>query len=119
MSSPLLSAESEVDRLLREEEEAAAAHYAKKREASRRYYAANPDKCKACMTCFKKCPAGAIIGGKNKIHIVDQEKCTKCGTCFEVCPPKFRAITKISGVPVPPPVPEEQRTIVRGGKKDE
>ncbi len=47
MSSPLLSAESEVDRLLREEEEAAAAHYAKKREASRRYYAANPDKCKA------------------------------------------------------------------------
>jgi NADH-quinone oxidoreductase subunit F len=79
----------------------------------------DPAKCSACTTCARKCPSDAIIGGKNKIHIVDQEKCTKCGTCFEVCPPKFRAITKISGVPVPPPIPEEQRTIVRGGKKDE
>jgi len=79
----------------------------------------DPEKCGACMTCLKKCPSEAIIGGKNKIHIVDQEKCTKCGTCFEVCPPKFRAITKLSGVPIPPPVPEEARTIARRGKKDE
>jgi NADH-quinone oxidoreductase subunit F len=75
-----------------------------------------PTKCKACMTCAKKCPSDAIISAKGKIHIVDQEKCTKCGTCFEVCPPRFRAVTKISGVPVPPPVPEEERTIVREGK---
>jgi len=75
-----------------------------------------PTKCKACMTCAKKCPSDAIISGKGLIHIVDQEKCTKCGTCFEVCPPKFRAVTKISGVPVPPPVPEEARTIVREKK---
>lgn len=76
-----------------------------------------PEKCKACMTCARKCPANAIISEKNKIHIVDQEKCTKCGTCFEVCPPRFRAITKLSGVPVPPPVPEEARTIVREKQK--
>jgi len=76
-----------------------------------------PEKCKACMTCARKCPSDAIISGKNLIHIVDQEKCTKCGTCFEVCPPKFRAVTKISGVPVPPPVPEEARTIVREKQK--
>jgi NADH:ubiquinone oxidoreductase subunit F (NADH-binding)/(2Fe-2S) ferredoxin/Pyruvate/2-oxoacid:ferredoxin oxidoreductase delta subunit len=82
-------------------------------------YYIDPAKCNACMTCLKKCPAEAINGGKNKIHIIDQEKCTKCGTCFEVCPPKFHAVTKISGVPVPPPIPEEARTIVRGGKKDE
>ncbi|MCK7471320.1 MAG: 4Fe-4S binding protein [Desulfomicrobium escambiense] len=49
--------------------------------------------------------------------MVDQEKCTKCGTCFEVCPPKFRAVTKISGEPVPPPIPEEARTIVRESKQ--
>jgi NADH-quinone oxidoreductase subunit F len=71
------------------------------------------------MTCLKKCPAEAIVGGKNTIHVIDQEKCTKCGTCFEVCPTKFRAITKLSGVPIPPPVPEEARTISRKGKKNE
>jgi NADH-quinone oxidoreductase subunit F len=79
----------------------------------------DPDKCQACMTCLKKCPAEAIVGGKNTIHVIDQEKCTKCGTCFEVCPTKFRAITKLSGVPIPPPVPEEARTISRKGKKNE
>ena len=80
-------------------------------------YYIDPAKCNACTTCGKKCPTGAIIGGKNLIHMIDQEKCTKCGTCFEVCPPKFRAVTKISGVPVPPPLPEEARTIVRESKQ--
>jgi NADH-quinone oxidoreductase subunit F len=79
----------------------------------------DPEKCNACMTCLKKCPAEAISGGKNKIHIIDQEKCTKCRTCFEVCPSRFRAVKIISGEPVPPPVPEEARTIARGGKKSE
>ncbi len=77
----------------------------------------DPAKCKACMICARKCPAGAIDGGKNKIHIVDQEKCTKCGTCFEVCPPRFGAVTKISGEPVPDPIHEEERTIRKRKKK--
>jgi len=77
----------------------------------------DPEKCQGCMMCVKKCPAQAIDGGKNLISIIDQDKCTKCGTCFEVCPPRFRAVNKISGVPVPPPVAEEARTIVRGGKQ--
>jgi len=77
----------------------------------------DPEKCQACMLCVKNCPAHAIEGAKNLISIIDQEKCTKCGTCFEICPPRFRAVRKISGEPVPPPVPEEARTIVRGGKK--
>ncbi len=76
-----------------------------------------PDKCSACGNCFKKCPADAIVGGKKLIHIVDQEKCTKCGNCFEVCPSRFSAVTKISGVPVPPPVPEEERTITGKSKE--
>ncbi len=77
----------------------------------------DPEKCQACTSCARKCPSDAIVGGKNLIHIVDQEKCTKCGTCFEVCPPRFRAVTKISGEPVPPRIPEEARTIVREGKQ--
>ncbi len=77
----------------------------------------DPDQCQACMMCLRKCPSEAIVGGKNRIHIIDQEKCTKCGTCFEVCPPRFRAVRKISGEPVPPPIPEEARTIVREGKQ--
>lgn len=75
-----------------------------------------PDKCQACMTCGKQCPVNAIEGGKNRIHVIDQEKCTKCGGCFEVCPAKFGAVTRISGQPVPPSLPEEKRTVVRKSK---
>ena len=82
-------------------------------------YYIDPAKCKACMICAKKCPADAINGAKKMIHIVDQEKCTKCGTCFEVCPPRFGAVTKISGEPVPSPVPEEERKIIKKSKKNE
>ena len=80
-------------------------------------YYIDPEKCQACMTCAKRCPVDAILSGKNLIHIIDQEKCIKCGTCLEVCPTKFRAVTKISGEPVPPPLPEEKRTIVRKKKE--
>ena len=80
-------------------------------------YYIDAEKCQACMTCAKRCPAEAIISAKNQVHVIDQEKCIKCGTCFEVCPPKFRAVTKISGGPVPPPLPIEKRTIVRKGKE--
>ena len=80
-------------------------------------YHIDPDKCQACMICLKQCPAEAVIGGKNRIHVIDQEKCTKCGTCFEVCPPRFGAVQKISGEPVPAPIPEDARTIVRKSKE--
>ncbi|WP_244086202.1 4Fe-4S dicluster domain-containing protein, partial [Desulforhabdus sp. TSK] len=68
-------------------------------------------------TCAKRCPADAIDGGKNRIHVIDQDKCIKCGTCFEACPPRFGAITKIVGEPAPPPLAEEARAIVRKGKE--
>jgi F420-non-reducing hydrogenase iron-sulfur subunit len=81
-------------------------------------YYIDPEKCKACMTCLRKCPAEAIIGGKNRIHVIDQDKCIKCGTCLEACPPRFGAVTKIVGGSVPPPIPEEERTIARKSKKE-
>jgi coenzyme F420-reducing hydrogenase delta subunit/ferredoxin len=79
-------------------------------------YYIEPDKCQACMICLRKCPVEAIAGGKNQIHLIDQEKCIKCGTCFDACPSRFGAVKKISGGPVPPPIPEEERSIVRKSK---
>jgi len=79
-------------------------------------YTIDPDKCQACMICLRKCPAEAITGDKNQIHVIDQEKCTKCGTCFEVCPSRFAAVRRLSGEPVPPPIPEQARMIVRQSK---
>jgi NADP-reducing hydrogenase subunit HndC len=80
-------------------------------------YHIDPEKCQACMLCLRKCPAEAVIGSKKKIHVIDQEKCTKCGTCFEVCPPRFGAVQKISGEPVPPSIPEDARIIVRTSRE--
>ena len=80
-------------------------------------YYVDPAKCQGCQICVKKCPAQAIDGGKKIISIIDQEKCTKCGTCFEVCPEKFGAVKKISGEPVPPPIDEQDRKVVREGKQ--
>jgi F420-non-reducing hydrogenase iron-sulfur subunit len=80
-------------------------------------YYIDPEKCQACGICLKKCPVEAISGAKNQIHVIDQERCIKCGTCFESCPPRFGAIKKIVGEPAPPPpLPEDQRNIVRKGK---
>ena len=76
-------------------------------------YYIDPEKCQACMICLRNCPADAISGGKNQIHVIDQDKCTKCGSCFDVCPTKFGAVTRISGEPVPEPPPEKKRELVR------
>jgi coenzyme F420-reducing hydrogenase delta subunit/ferredoxin len=80
-------------------------------------YYIDPEKCQACMTCLRRCPVEAIVGGKNRIHVIDQDKCIKCGTCLEVCPPRFSSVKKLTGEPVPPPLPEEKRTLVRKAKE--
>jgi len=66
-------------------------------------YYIDPEKCTACMICFRNCPTEAIHGDKGIIHWIEQEKCIKCNTCFEVCPPRFSAVRRISGEPLPPP----------------
>jgi len=76
-------------------------------------YYIDPEKCQACMICARRCPVEAISGAKNLVHVIDEEKCIKCGTCVEVCPTKFGAVIEITGEPAPPPIPEEERTIVR------
>ena len=79
-------------------------------------YHIDPEKCKACLICGRHCPVDGISGGKGQIHVIDQNSCIKCGSCFDACPTRFDAVRKIVGAGVPPPIPEDQRTIVRKGK---
>lgn len=79
-------------------------------------YWIDPQKCRACMACARRCPVDAIISAKQQIHIVDQEKCIKCGTCLAVCPQKFSSVKKIIGAPVPPPLPENNKKIEKKTK---
>ena len=50
----------------------------------------DPNVCKGCSLCSKKCPVGAISGELKKPFKIDPDKCIRCGTCVEVC--KFKAI---------------------------
>jgi NADH-quinone oxidoreductase subunit F len=76
-------------------------------------YYIDPKKCKACTICDRNCPVDAIDGAPMKIHIIDQSKCIKCGNCFDMCPSRFEAVKKISGVPVPSQISEEDRLVKR------
>lgn len=55
-------------------------------------YNIDPDKCKGCTMCARKCPASAISGQVKTPHVIDHTKCIKCGACIETC--KFGAIYK-------------------------
>jgi NADH:ubiquinone oxidoreductase subunit F (NADH-binding)/(2Fe-2S) ferredoxin len=79
-------------------------------------YYIDPEKCTACMICFKNCPTEAIHGSKGIVHWIEQEKCIKCNTCFEVCPPRFSAVRRISGEPLPPP-PTPGTKVIREKKR--
>ncbi len=59
------------------------------------------DKCRGCTLCRKKCPANAISGEKDFIHIINQKDCIACGTCIDICP--FDSIIKLSGKSIETP----------------
>jgi NADH-quinone oxidoreductase subunit F/NADP-reducing hydrogenase subunit HndC len=62
-------------------------------------YEIDPEKCKGCGACAKKCPAECITqqdkileGKKKAYYVLDQSKCLKCGECFKNC--KFDAVVR-------------------------
>lgn len=55
-------------------------------------YKIQPDKCRGCSLCSKKCPVNCISGEIKKPFTIDQSKCIKCGTCMDSC--KFGAIVR-------------------------
>ena len=55
-------------------------------------FSIDPEKCRGCTACARKCPVNAISGTVKNAHVIDTAKCIKCGTCIETC--KFGAIYK-------------------------
>ena len=55
-------------------------------------YSIDPEKCKGCSLCSRKCPVGAISGEIKRPFVIDTTKCIKCGVCAETC--KFGAVVK-------------------------
>ena len=55
-------------------------------------YEIDPDLCKGCTLCARKCPVSAIEGSVKQPHVIDKNKCIKCGLCISNC--KFNAIHK-------------------------
>ena len=45
----------------------------------------DPDKCKGCITCMKRCPTEAIRVRNGKARVL-YERCVACGECVRLCP---------------------------------
>jgi len=52
------------------------------------------NKCTACQTCVKNCPAGCMTVEKGKTYKIDRKKCIMCFCCHELCPYKAIELKK-------------------------
>uniref|UniRef100_UPI00071E3347 NADH-quinone oxidoreductase subunit NuoF n=1 Tax=Gorillibacterium timonense TaxID=1689269 RepID=UPI00071E3347 len=53
-------------------------------------YTIDPELCRGCSLCARKCPNNAISGKVKEPYVIDAAACIKCGVCFDVC--KFKAV---------------------------
>jgi len=53
-------------------------------------YTIDPELCRGCSLCARKCPSDAISGKVKEPYVIDTVACIKCGVCFDVC--KFNAV---------------------------
>ena len=58
-------------------------------------YSIDPELCRGCSLCSRKCPVEAISGVVKSPYVIDGEKCVRCGQCIDTC--KFNAIKVLSG----------------------
>lgn len=53
----------------------------------------DPEICKGCSACSRKCPVSAITGKIKEPYHIDLSMCIRCGTCISTC--KFGAIKEM------------------------
>ena len=56
-------------------------------------YEIDPELCKGCSACSRKCPVNAIHGEIKSPFEIDKSACIKCGNCIATC--KFGAIKRV------------------------
>ena len=58
----------------------------------------DPDKCRGCVTCMKRCPTEAIRvrGGKASVAY---ERCIGCGECIRLCRYQAKSPRTTAGTP--------------------
>jgi ferredoxin len=71
----------------------------------------NPELCKGCQTCLKRCPFGAIemlkvAGSKKMKSMVLKEKCLGCGVCVVGCQQQAMTFELIRPPDFIPPKPD-------------
>ncbi len=52
------------------------------------------EKCRACGSCVRACPAGAIALNAERRAVIDDDKCIRCYCCHEMCEEKAVELRK-------------------------